>query len=1183
MKKNDINRWGLKGLFTSFMAFFVLVLFSVAAFAQTETGQIVGTVKDANGAVIPGATIEVKNLATTAVRTTTANDEGFYIVSNLLPGTYQVTASSGNFKPASVKVQLTVGGRSDASITLTTGVEATVDVTTGGGIAEINTQTQDVGNVVTNQQITELPTLNRNPYGLVGLSGNVSTNDPSGRGAGVSINGLRSASTNVLLDGVDNSDAFTATIGQGVPLDSVDQFRVITSTFSAEYGRATAGVVNVTTKSGSNDYHGTIYAFNRNSKLASNDFDNNANDVARGVFNRNQFGYSVGGRIIRDKLFFFNSTEWTRVRSTGDAQQWVLTPAFLGLTPGAGGVPAGFAGIKNFFSTFGALSPSARATGRIVTAGQIAAAGAASYGALPATLPVLQQVNYSLPQDLGAGAPQNSYQTVSRIDWNVSDKLQIYGRYAIESGDFFDGTTSSSPYSAYNTGTTVFNQSVLLSGTYSPTAKFTSQTKINYNRLRVDQPLGPSGSVPALYLVNGNANGFLTSVLNGQSIVFPGYLPTSPNTGIPFGGPQNFFQFYEDASYTFGNHTLRFGGQYVYLQDNRTFGAYQTANQLLSTSASGYTTAFNNLLSGNIARLQVAIDAGGLFPGDPFPSGFTIKSPNFSRSNLYNEFALYFSDNYRVLPRLNLNLGIRYEYYGVQHNKNPDLDSNFYYGSGSNIFEQIANGRADLAKNHGGLWNPDKNNFAPRLGFAWDVFGDGKTSVRGGYAVAFERNFGNVTFNVIQNPPNYAVVTVDGGTPIQNTNLPVLSPAATCAANNRFCVGRPLPPSSMRWVDENIVNAYAHQWSIGFQREIARSTTVSVEYTGSAGRKLYSLEDPNRLESAIRYRGLNGSLSTTALATANRCPAGYFTPPAASGTLSYFSTVSRINCRFTNLNRRGNGGYSDYNGLVVSVESNNFLNTGLVFTSRYTYGVAKDNLSSTFSESANNFNLGLLDPFNPSLDYGYADFDTRHRWVGSFIYEVPFGKNMSSWKKHVFSGWELAGTASIESGAPFTVFDCFNGFFNCRRLVPTSLSTLSFDAPSRLIGTGGRNQFTYIDLSGQMAGTSIPQAPAGTNTGDPCAFGIPNGLCVDDSSTFEDGMTARNAFRGPGFWNVDLGVYKRFRITERYSIQFRGEIFNVFNHANLFVNSGSADILNGNITASKFGSRNIQLAVKFIF
>jgi len=1117
----------------------------VSAFAQTETGQILVKVVDPTGAIIPGASVTIKSIGTGFSQTRTSSDEGLAVFTSLQPGLFDVVASSRGFADLTKRAEVTVGSKSEMVMSMSTqAVAESVTVVAGEGGVQVNTQSQELSEVVSGKQITELPTLTRNPYDLVGLSGNVNPDQGATmRGTGFAVNGMRASSTNILLDGGENVDAFTSAVGQSVPLDAVQEFRVITSNFSAEYGRASGGIVNVATKAGSNTFHGSLYEFNRVSALASNSFDNNANGLPKGVFTRNQFGYAVGGPVIKDKLMFFSSTEWTRVRSSGEVISLVPTPQLLA---------ASSANTQNFFNAFHLVTPINGAVHTVAeTLASFGLAATGPFGSLPGNLPAFGEVRSTRAADFGAGVPVSDWQTVNRLDYNLSDRTQIYVRGVFEQGSNPDGTVSFSPYQGFNTGQTTGDQNYLANVTHTFSPTMVSQTKVVFNRLRnADLPLGQQPVTPTLYFTD---QGVLSAF--GKFFRFPGYLPTSPASGIPFGGPQNFLQAYEDLNWTHGSHTLRFGGQFVHIRDNRTFGAYEYANAILGLNAG---SALNNLVSGNLRRFTVAAFPQGKFPCHNNPTtGATIltpdctlttplSSPNFSRSNRYSEWATYFNDSWKIRPRLTVNLGLRYEYYGVQHNANQALDSNFYLGPGNTRQEQIANGHIMLAQQSplGQLWKPDKNNFAPRVGIAWDMFGDGKTSLRGGYGMAYERNFGNVTFNVIQNPPNNATVQFNAGSDVPSIPITLdnLGPLAGNGVTKAF--GR----VSVRAVDPNIVNAYAHFWSASLEHQITPNTIVSVQYSGSAGRDLYSIANINRVGSSNQYLGFGPT-------------ADLFGDGRQVG-------VGRLNNNgAAAINFRASDGRSNYNAMIVSFDSTRLRNLGLRLGVRYTYSVTKDNLSSTFSEGqGGNFNLGYIDPFNPNLDYGNSDNDIRHRFVTNFTWEIPAPRSTEGWLKQLVGGWELTGIYTARSGAPFSVFDCSFGDDVCSRVLLNGAVSLSGNINHDSVGVAGTpNRYDYINLSALKPGQFL------------------DGIGQAENPPFPASMSKRNVFRGPGQWNIDGAVHKNFRVAEGKQIQLRFEVYNVLNHANLFIDGGEAEVNNGFVPAFFDGRRNVQIAAKFLF
>ncbi|HET8923368.1 MAG TPA: carboxypeptidase regulatory-like domain-containing protein [Candidatus Acidoferrum sp.] len=1148
----------------------LLLVFTGMAWAQTETGQITGTITDASGGVVSGAKVTAKSVSTGATRETTTNSAGIYTIASLRADSYEVTVEATGFRKLTERVQVAVGSTNEISAKLEVGIASqVVEVVASAEAITVHTEDQTLSQVITSEQLNNLPTdPTRNPYALVATAGNVTEDCNSTRGAaptggcGYAINGLRSASTNILLDGGENVDAFTASVGQTIPLDSVQEFSVLTNDFTAEFGRASGGVVNLVTKSGSNTFHGSGYEFNRVSHLSANTFQNDSTGTPKGVFTRNNFGFSVGGPVKKNKLFFFDNTEWLRVRSSAPQQLTILDSASIPLL-----APASQA----FFTAFGKLAPG------VTTLKTGSCGGTAGTPGAPLTC---DQVSFNVPSDAGGGNPQNSTLGVARIDYNYSDKTTISGRYAFFKELDFPGVVNSSPYVGYNTGQTNYDQNYLFSLTHVFSPNFVNTAKVVYNRINGPiQPLGSAPIGPTLF-----AAGTTPSVL-GTPLVFPGYNETTPGAAIPFGGPQNLYQFYNDITYTHGKHTLKFGGSYVHIRDNRVFGAYETAVEQLGTNLG---TGLTNLANGAIFTWQDAIFPQGKFPcvrdintGAPMVTPactvtLPVGHPAFNRNFHYNDGAAYGQDSWRIMPRLTLNVGVRWEFYGVQHNANPALDSNFVLGPGTTFFNQIRNGAVELAQNGGVFGHDHYGNFGPRIGFAWDPFGGGKTSVRGGYGIGYERNFGNVTFNAIQNPPNYAVISLQNSSAAGANNkgdvtfLPVFTDNSGPLGGSTG--SKALPPVSQRAIDQNIKTAYAETWDFAIERQITPHSLVSVDYAGSHGVHLYDIANINPAGSGAAYLG------------------------DARG-------ANRINLQYSNQNFRSDHAYSRYSGVTVQYKTNNLWNKGVNLNANYTYSHALDNLSSTFTDSelgtaSGAYYLGYLDAFNPKLNFGNADFDIRHRFVLSGSWVVPWMKTSNNAiARTVLGGWGLGSVIKWRSGAPFSIFDCSNpGGTNCPEWVPSG----SVARTGSAVNAGSNfapNTFNYITLPNTGGAVN--------NVGDAQGIPICSGLfhtgCVYSAGGFS--YPERNNYFGPGYWNVDMNFFKDFKITERFGLQFRAEMYNIFNHHNQFVNLTNLDASslvdnNGNSTpfiqtekggpsgfagTSADERRNIQLGLKLTF
>jgi outer membrane receptor protein involved in Fe transport len=1138
------------------------MLWAVAAFAQTDTGQITGTVRDTTGAVVSGAKVTATSITTATVRSGVSNSTGNYTIAALKPDTYDVTIEAQGFKKVTRRVQVAVSSTNEVSVEMAVGGAATtVEVTGSNEGATVDTENATMSSVIGSHEIAELPTLTRNPYDLVGTSGNVNEDTNSGRGAGYSINGMRSSSTDILLDGGQNVDTFSATVGQVIPLDSVQEFSVLTNNFGAEYGRASGGVVNLVTKSGTNAFHGSAYEYNRVSALSSNTYQNGATDTPKGVFTRNDFGFSIGGPIIKDKLFFFSNTEWLRVRSSAPTQYTIVDPtSYAALAPAS----------QAYFSAYGHLAPG-------VTPISTTPCGVAT----PITC---ETVSFLAPSDAGGGAPQNTWMEVARVDYNLSDKTTMFARYASYKELDFPGYVNSSPYAGYNTGDSNYDQNVTFNLTHVFSPTLVNTIKLDYNRL--NGPVDTLGTAPVSPTLYTSSSG--TGSINGVPLIFPGYSETSPGSAIPFGGPQNLYQIYDDLSWTKGKHSFKFGGQYIQIRDNRLFGAYENAVEGLN-GAVDPNAAIDQLVAGNIYQFEGAsypqgkypcvrnINTGAYMVTPACTLTLPVGEPDFSRNNRYNDFALYGQDSWKLSPRLTVNAGLRWEYFGVQHNANPNLDSNFYLGSGSNIFDQIRNGTVQIADQSptGGLWGKNYGNFGPRLGFAWDIFGDGKTSLRGGYGISYERNFGNVTFNVIQNPPNYAVVSLISGQDVPG-NLPVFTDNAGPLAGTGT---KPLPSTSLRAVDQNIATAYAETWNFGIQRQLTAQNVLTIEYAGSHGVHLYDIANIN--------------------------PAGGGNPDGCGSGGTYLGDSrceNRLNLQYSNINYRGDQGYSHYDAMNVTLNSTNWANKGLNLTMNYTWSHSLDNLSSTFSEIygglSGDYYLGYIDPFNPKLDYGNSDFDVRQRFVIGATWDLPWMKNSSNGiLRNVLGGWGTGSIIKIRSGAPYSVYDCsnFNGT-SC----PLYDGSFLMSPTGGNQGVAGPNLFNYSAIPGNgsspLNGNGVPVTLLGDALGLPTCTGLYHTGC---SYTQTPGVAypERNQFYGPGYWNIDMNFYKNFKLTERFNLQFRGELYNIFNHSNLYILSQNLDVSSvgsGFIQAERGGiygyagqptdeRRNIQFALRLQF
>jgi hypothetical protein len=1099
--------------------FLALIGLGAPVLAQSSTGAVIGRVFDLHEALVPGATVHLKNTGTGAERSATSNSEGIYNFIAVMPGKYTVSAQAKGFATASLNIEVTVAESTRADIKL--GIEALQETTNIINEAGVSVQTEDaqLGSTVSQREITELPSSTRNPYDFIGASGGASASNDL-RGVGLAVNGQRPASGNYILDGGENNDTFLGAPAQLVPLDAVQEFRVQTN-YTAEYGRNAGFIANVVTKSGTNDVHGDLYEFNRNSALSANTFDNNANSKPRPVFNRNQFGGTLGGPIRHNQFFFFGSFEGVRVRSSFPVPFFVPTPQLLTITSPA---------TLTIFQKFPLPSGLSTTNVKLRTVCPFGVTCNATTGAGFVTIPAFTFVTRTGPQNAGAGPPQNTYLATGRIDYNMNSKTQLFGRYAFQTQDFFASVFQ--PYSAtLDQPSTQRNQNVLLNLTRDWSSRMVTESRLVYNRVLFAQPHTPDPTVPSFFI-------------QGDGIA------TLPAGGTAFGGPQNLYQFFQTASLIRGKHTVRFGGQYIHIRDDRTFGAAEAG-----TAGFAGTQGFVN---GELGSYSIAINPQGHFPGEQINPPFG--PPSFARHFHYNEIGLFIQDTWKVTRRLTLAPGLRWEYFGVLHSTGAEkpLDANFYFGAGSSFLEQIANGRffrtidaPGKYRNH--FYLPDYKDFSPRLGLAYDVFGDGRTIFRTGAGIYYDRNFGNVLFNVIQNPPNYSTTRIN--------NIP-FNPAVL---DNRYAAfpNAPitLPVPASRNLDPNLKTAYTISWSARIEREIGKVLVASATYLGASGNRLYTLNNINRVGSGV----LLGRPGT------------------------------RLNGLASNLLTRGNEAHSSYHSLQLEVASGFVERLGLKFGVGYTWSHSIDNRSSVFADDfVAGQAIGFLDAFNPALDRGDSDFDVRHRLGTSFIWEIPLARHSQrAVAKQLLGGWEMSGILSFQTGQPFGLFD-------------SATPGIANDTTRPRL-TGHVPQFTLVpDAVTPNAFLFIPINQI-RDAADNCMPNATPFACEPSINGPFDGIISRNVFRRPGAQYHTLALMKNWILPrvfnrEGMKLQLRAEFYNVFNHPNLYVPPGTNDVSNATFNVSNGATvagvtlrrgdngagfltdnRQIVMAVKWIF
>jgi len=871
----------------------VLTLASAsAALAQITAATMSGTINDETGGVLPGVTVDLRNLDTGQTRTVSTDGNGLFAIPGLPPGRYEVKASlSGFATTVRSGLLLTVGQQAALTLVLSIGTAQETITVTGGAAELVDTRSSALSAVVPEKAIEQLPLNGRNYIDLALLQPGVAnftekdSTSSSNKGTKLNINGMGPRSNSYLLDGANvRGYAGTATVSAAettLGVETIREFRVVTNAYSADYGRAMGGVISLVTKSGTNQIDGSAFEFARNSKMDARNFFDGQDPPP---FKRNQFGAAGGGPIQHNKLFFFGGIE----RLQDD----------LGNTE--------------------------------ITTVPTAAARAGALGPVnPAILPYLEM--YPLPngRDLGNGSAEYRFESQNptretfyqgRVDYNLSNNDSFFARMTT------DGATQSVVTGLPQFGTASESQNNAFTAEYRRiiTSALLNTARFSHSRLEFEQlPTGPS--TPELAQLPGQD---IIAVFSTAGLTSLGGAATNPSSNNAY-----YWTYSDDVSYSSGRHLLKVGTLVEHLRTNKL-----TATNIRGTYTFPTLTRF---LAASPSRFV------GVLPG-----------AELERVRPNTLIGFYGQDDFRITDRVTLNLGLRYEFYTIPR------DANGFDSELRNIF-------TDTAFTVGGPFatNPSTHNFAPRLGFAWDVNGDGRMSVRGGAGVYYDTDGPfNSSFGISNFSPPFAATTT-----INNPAFP--QPALT---------GGTLTVSA-RTLDYNIRQPYGLTYNVSGQRELRGGLVAMIGYAGSSGHNLITAIEANPAVPQI----------------------------AADGTKFFPLNAPRRNPAFNNIDYRTNGGHSLYNSLQTVVQKR-FSHSYQLQVS-YTLAKAMDNTQAQLAADANNSSVYAQDPYDRDAEWARTDFDVRHVMSTNFVWELPGQK--SNW---LAGGWQLNGIVTARSGVPFT-------------------------------------------------------------------------------------------------------------------------------------------------------------------
>jgi hypothetical protein len=1132
--------------------FLAVVILPVAVAAQ-DTGAITGTVRDSSGAVVPGATVKITSTAGGNNRTLTTNAEGDYLAAGLPGDTYDITVSAPGFKTFKAKgVALRVAQKARVDATLAVGQIATEIVVQGEQLNQVETQSSELAGTVTGKQMTQLELNGRNYTQLVSLTPgttNQSGTDEPGTGAATvaySVNGGRTEYNNWEVDGANNLDDGSNTTMITYPsIDAIAEFRVLTSNYGAQYGKDGSGTVEVETKAGTSSFHGDVYEFNRNDAYnAKQEFQTSAPE-----YKKNDYGFTLGGPIFipghynsgKTKTFFFWSEEWRKDIVPGTSFNTVVPSLAERGCPGATGASTCTPGTSGDFSELcppsgtlflqaanpafpnAPIFPDCPTSSPAGTTGLLATFPGNQVPIDPLAVPLLPMI--SLPNSIDSSgnsrfisSPAQAtdwHEDLIRGDQNIGSKLHLALRYIHDSWNQVTATPTWTNGASFPTIQNNFNQPstsmvARLSATASPTLLNEFVFAYSANHL-IFKNLGawqrPAGYDIGLFQ-NGFGGGKLPGIqLNGGVLggiaQDAGWVPNGPVNANPI------YTFRDNVSKIVGKHNLQFGAYLLASEKNELPQFEPSVNGFLTyDTASAVTTgnSFADLLTGRISTFQ----QGSLQP------------KYYLRHKIFEP---YFQDDWHATPKLTLNLGLRISMFGTSrdaklqaYNFDPTKfvqGASFINADGS-VGGNPFNGLVQCGKNGvpigcytGHLFNP-----APRIGFAWDPRGDGKTAVRGGYGIFFEYTNGNeATATALEGSPPLVQ------TPTQSN---IMSYSGIGVAGESF-------PLTVVSLPQKAVWPYVQQWHFDVQHEFPKNTVAVLSYVGSKGTHLGRRSDINQLHAVpfsqnpyeVNHEPFNsndcGSFTTTGgvpISSDLTTVVGQDFSVACGGSADPF----RPYAGFSDIRRLDNAASSIYHGLQASLRKTV---GALQFSAAYTY-------SHSIDDSSSGGDSGFVDSYDLAKNRASSNFDQRHVVAISYIYDLPFfrGKGLS----HTFlGGWQVSGITSIQTGSPFTVINAGGG----------ALGTPSDNAGvSNGVGFG-----SYPDLVGDPH-SNIPATPPGSSFGP--AYGNPGAFVAPVGLTFGD--AGRNILRNPRQTNFDMALFKHFAIKESMSVEFRAEAFNVFNH-----------------------------------